>query len=310
MAYHFANQAISEVAGIDELDSCAYTVLAALFSVVEPNLLEQQKRTRLTTAQRKKKTLEPIRASLQEVPELALFSEETLGAVLKEFGMTGGRLGRAMPRVEGNVKLRHSWLTAVNGPKEGFLEACALLMANLDLADMPGNQCTAVVRAGRTLYVTGNGLWTSFAELERNEDDGLSAEKPWFSSVSTCRQALVGLAGSIQAEYQLDDVVLVIPTVGDMDGKFHAEMQLLEYMLDNEILPERGFMGVSKPCCTYCQARLMAAGIHFWTGHNLRGEDPNTRVEAPYDSYKDPAKIEAFKSAVSQVRFYGLHGSE
>ena len=73
---------------------------------------------------------------------------------------------------------------------------------------------------------------------------------------------------------------------GDMNGKFHAEMQLLEYMLDNKVLPERGFIGVSKPCCTFCQTNLNAAGLHFWTGHGLRGEKPNNKVEAPYTSYK------------------------
>ena len=55
MAYHFANADLRDVKGIDALDSCAYTVLAALFSAVEPSLLEQQKLARQVTAQRKKR---------------------------------------------------------------------------------------------------------------------------------------------------------------------------------------------------------------------------------------------------------------
>ena len=308
MAYHFANEDLVNAKGIDELDSCAYTVLAALFSAVEPSLLEQQRQTRSATGRRKKKDLEPIWANLQKVSEEDSFSEETLGAVLKPFGVIGKKLLQTIPRVKGNVKLSHFWRTARTGRQDGFVEACVLLMAHLDLADMPGNQCTAVVRQGRTLYVTANGLWTSGAELAKDEDGGLSADAPWFSSAHACQQALATLAGSIQGEYGLDDVVFIIPTVGDMGGKFHAEMQLLEYMLDNNILPERGFVGVSKPCCSFCQANLNAAGIHFWNGHGLRGENPNDRVVPPYTSYKDPTKIDSFKSSVSKVPFYGLHG--
>ena len=93
-----------------------------------------------------------------------------------------------------------------------------------------------------------------------------------------------------------------------MDGKFHAEMQMLEYMLDSKILPERGYIGVSKPCCTFCQSHLNGAGILFWAGHGLRGENPNSRVKPPYTSYQDPSLIAEFKKAVREVPFYGLHG--
>jgi OTT_1508-like deaminase len=308
MAYHFANEDLAAVKGIDELDSCAYTVLAALFSAVEDKLLSKQVESRRSTAQRKKKNLDTLWTQLQKEKEQDLFSKETLGAVLGQFGMAGGKLNQALPRVEGNVKFKHFWLTAVKGGQDVFPQACALLMAHLDLADMPGNQCTAVVRDRRTLYVTGNGLWTSGAELEKDEDGGLSPDTPWFSTATSCQTALTNLEGSIKDEYHLDDVVFVIPTEGDVGGKFHAEMQLLEYMLDHKILPERGYIGVSKPCCTFCQGNLNAAGIHFWNGHGLRGEDPNTRVQAPYTSYKNPVEIEAFKLAVKKVAFYGLHG--
>lgn len=306
MAYHFANEDLSAVKGIDELDSCAYTVLAALFSAVEPNLLERQRRTRQGTAQKKQKELEKVRVGLAALAGKELYKEDTLGEVLKQFGFAGKKVNDVISRVEGNAKLNHFWQAAVKSKE--FAKDCALLIAHLDLADMPGNQCTAVVRQERKLYVTGNGLWSSGEQLEQGEGSDLAADKPWFSSATECERTLVALAGSIRAEYSLDEVIFAIPMKGDMKGKFHAEMQLLEYMLDNKILPERGFIGVSKPCCTFCQTNLNAAGLHFWTGHGLRGEDPNDKVEAPYTSYKDPTTVAAFKLAVEKVPFYGLHG--
>ena len=307
MAYHFVNKKLSEVEKIDELDSCAYTVLAAMFSAVEPTLLEKQRQGRSVSANKKGKVLREIWARTRAVPKKDYSSEPCL-PVIEVFQGTGKKATEVSERVEKNEKLKYFWLKAITGDQDVFVEACALLMAHLDLANMPGNQCTAVVRHQRTLYVTGNGLWESGAKLEQHEDGALSADTPWFSSADACRRALVALAGSIEKEYQLNRVVFVIPQVGDVEGKFHAEMQLLEYMLDNNILPERGYMGVSKPCCNFCRAQLVSAGLFFWNEHGLRGGNPNDSVEAPYTSYKDPEKLMRFKSAMDQLPFYGLHG--
>jgi hypothetical protein len=310
MAYHFANQNLSAVQGIDELDSCAYTVLAALFSKVEEDLLGTQRAAYLRSAQKKPKDSlgklwDEIDVARRETGDV--FTAATLGKVLQLFAK--GKIPDWCRRISINEKFRVLWLNAVQGPRGEFAAACATLLAHLDLADMPGNQCTAVVRGqDRVLYVTGNGLWSSGNELEQNVDGELSPDSPWFSSEQACQQALLTIADDLQGEYNLTDVEFVIPTEGDMGGKFHAEMQLLEYMLDNEIMPERGYMGVSKPCCQFCGGNLAAAGIAFWTGHGIRGNDPNPSVNELYDSYKNPMKIAAFQKAVRQVPFYGVHG--
>jgi OTT_1508-like deaminase len=304
MAYHFANKSLGEeeLKGIDELDSCAYTVLAALFSAVEPKLLDAATAKRLQTADRKKSALNALSTATNGDPN------KLLEGVLTHFGMSGvANLNAWVKRVGSNAKLAHFWSAARTANERDFPAACALLLAHTDLANMPGDQCTAVVRRDRTLYVTGNGLWPSGSSLEEGGGEVLSASTPWFSSAQATQTALDRMAGSIRTEYQLDQIVFVIPMEGDTSGKFHAEMQLLDYMFDNRILPERGYMGVSKPCCTYCVQHLGACGIFCWNKHDIKGADPNAKVSHSYSSYREPRAQEDFRKALINMRNYGLH---
>ncbi|KAI9333269.1 hypothetical protein BDR26DRAFT_612881 [Obelidium mucronatum] len=66
-------------------------------------------------------------------------------------------------------------------------------------------------------------------------------------------------------------------TASRANQQFHAEMQVLWFL--EQILEEKGIMGVSKPCCTCCANVLLSSAYHlvaeFWAGidmNNIGGE--------------------------------------
>lgn len=308
MAYHFGNQTLGEVAQddtIDELDSCAYSLLAALFSIVEPTL-HNKLRTWYSSKRGKKSDIEKAHRDFKD-------AKVDGSAVLKEILPKFGQSPKVAPRFQ-NAKISFLFQQALAGETKDFFEACCSIMAHLDMIDMPGLQCTAVIRdSERNLYITGNGLWTSAGairasqEAEDEDGDGLpsAVDEPWFSSWGSFWSALNTVTGDMLTEYNLRSIKYVNPETGDFGGKFHAEMQLLDFMIEEGIVPERGYMGVSKPCCQYCKNWLLQAGIKFWNEHGVKGGDPNDQVQPPYALYKI-ADMQEYKKKVKQVRFYGL----
>jgi hypothetical protein len=88
--------------------------------------------------------------------------------------------------------------------------------------------------------------------------------------------------------------VMYVDIPGKDDGSYHAEMQLLSYLLKNPgLLPDPPYFGVSKPCCQFCRGRLDAAGIGYALGHQIRTpdkDDPNTR-HYPKEPHMDPERF-------------------
>jgi hypothetical protein len=314
MAYHRMGEDLSVIAAdqdYDQLDACAYQLLAALFSIVEPELHQS-----LTTYYLKVlKKPDGVRL-LQFHDEVRTwrfaFGDELVQEILAMFRVPQKERANASKRVFSNPQLHTMWQNAFNGPPDEFATALSRTMARLAMANLPGEQCTAVIRHDHRLYVTANGLWGSGESLEATPDDVLYAgdvpkmlNRPWFPSASQFERALDMVSGDILGEYNVRAVVYVNPMVGDFGGKFHAEMQLLEFMIDEHILPDRGYMGVSKPCCNFCQERLNAVGVQFWTGHMIRGNDPVPSVGELYRTFNSAQEQQRFRDAVRLVPFYG-----
>jgi hypothetical protein len=121
------------------------------------------------------------------------------------------------------------------------------------------NQRTvAVARVRGTLYIAANMLWNDDVE-----DVG-----------TTMTRVMLALRGEgIRGPFQF------VPNPnGSSDSVFHAEMQLLRYLARNG-LPMPAEMGVSKPCCPRCAARLDRIGVAHSAEHD---QDPGPRRwEAP-----------------------------
>lgn len=312
MAYQRMGEDLSVVArdiSYDELDACAYQLLAALFSLIEPELQGSLTNYFLRKADRDR--LVEIHDEVRRYK--FAFGDELVQEMLEMFTVVAKKeLANASRRVFSNPQLHTMWQNAFNGPQDQFVVAICRTVARLAMANLPGEQCTAVIRAGHRLYVTANGLWGSGESLERTPNDvdysgdvSKMLNRPWFPSASQFERALETVSGDILAAYTARGIVYVNPTGGDFNGKFHAEMQMLEFMLDERLLPDRGYMGVSKPCCTFCQRRLDPAGIKFWSGHGLRGEDPVTRVPPLYKTFDTALALQNFRAAVIQVPMYG-----
>ena len=313
MAYHLMGRGYEAVAGeaasYDELDACAYQILAALFSLVETELqagiaagLVRSATTRRNDYDEMCEALAPLPLSQAITKILEFFN---VGAVRTRPGM--------VDRINRNEQLRTLWLGSFQRlGMDDFKDRIANAMAALLIADLPGNQCIAVVRSNGLLYVTANGVWASGNALGATPGAvayGGSApamiDRPWFPSALQFERALDIVSTDILSEYNARAIVYVNPTQGDFGGKFHAEMQLLEFMLDERILPDRGYIGVSKPCCNFCRIRLDPAGVHYWHGHTIRGADPVDDVLPLYTTFARADVLADFKDRVQNVRFYG-----
>ncbi|HEY0064981.1 MAG TPA: hypothetical protein VGC21_22875 [Telluria sp.] len=382
MAYHFAGEGMWEVASakpITPLDSCAYTVLVSLYSVVEDALEQKQIARSKRSLQKKQQQLiaslkllregkadwEAQAAALEEAQSFKAASQQrSVGSssssssppqasaaaraaqkkqplsrkeeLRKEFlqiilGPNGNWPG-LFNRIDKNGKLASIYGAILAGDAERVdVDACARLAAALDLADEPGLRCVAVAMdASRRLYVAGNGLWRLGPDSPEGTDvletpdwnamkdghagtigalgNGLPDAPTWFSTKASADLALRLIAPDIIGEYALRSIVFVSPSAGDFDGKFHAEMQLLEYFVANDVYPQAAYVGVSKPCCAHCASSLERAGLQFWTRHAARGPDFFNAEQSDYPHFKDAAKLAAYKAKIEEIRRTGPLG--
>ena len=317
MAFHHMGASLSEVAedpSYDVLDACAYQILAALFSIVEPELHASLTGYLRRFAAQKGRAAQLLRF-FDSVQENAwAFSEDVVKGVLRIFVFIPERaLNDANDRVFRNSQFYTLWQNAFSGSRDNFVEAITSAAATIAMGNHPGDQCIAVVRSRQQLYVTANGLWESGEKLGQTVDpvayDGdvpKMLARPWFASARQFNDALQTVAPDILGEYNARSIVFVNPMAGDVGGKYHAEMQMMEYMFDHDLLTDRGYIGVSKPCCTFCRLRLDPAGLRYWNGHAVRGEDPMGRVDPFYTTFDTAERLGAFRRAVERVPFYGL----
>ena len=297
----------------DALDACAYQILAALFSVVEPELQQSLRDffQKLAAPKKRKDALLEIYDDVRAVKWA--FSDEVVKSVLTNLMFAKRGMDELVGRIFNNSQFHTLWQNAFLGPREDFIRAIASAAAAIVMGNLPGDQCIAVVRAGDRLYVTANGLWASGQELAETPDAvdyagdvARMLNRPWFPSATQCEAALNLVAPDICIEYHARSIVFVNPMAGDFGGKYHAEMQLMEYMFDHQMLCDRGYMGVSKPCCTFCQRRLDPAGINFWNRHGVRGNDPLAAVDGFYTTFATAERLDEFRQALMRVQNYGL----
>jgi hypothetical protein len=315
MSYHFMNARLDEITTPPHrLDSCAYSILVQLFSIVEPELLKILT-SGYTATLNKKITEKNIGSFTKENPEVPLST--LAGALGIKFDLV---------RIKANPKLKHfleaipfgtteSPPTLVN--KQAIVAAFAKLLAHMKLANEPGEQCIAVVQdSDLNLYVTGNGLWgfgSEFPEgsetLDGEEIDitrfqgGVQVSNPWFKSAAETMLAFKLISPSIISEYSVRSVNFIAPTNGDSKGAFHCEMQLIDYLIEYQVLPVGRYIGVSKPCCAHCVNSLVACGLRFWTQHGARGPDPklSDKIAVGHTAYRDPARVLEYKKVLTET---------
>lgn len=328
MSYHYMGKKLDALdTPPDPLDSCAYSILVALFSLVEPRLETEWTDRFLGSLGSKLITR-------NNLPQWKVEAEAAAGAREAAVAFLGKLVLKKncdVNRLDKNEKLADYFKKVLGAAKEENLDllkrAVARFQAQVLLANEPGDQCIAVVMdAERNLYVTGNGLWAhgdSFPAGKRevvrpdwNDEQtrldyfgdvarlwaNTAAQAPWFPSQAATQLALEMISPDIIGEYAVRRVIYISPALGDSNGRFHAEMQLLDYIISNSIYPIRNYIGVSKPCCSYCAALLGPAGLQFWTTHAARGPNPadDGTVPAQYGHYRHAGAVQAFREALQR----------
>jgi hypothetical protein len=124
--------AVMDDGRMDELDSCAYTVLAALFSIIEEPLKQKMssKYQKNMNKAKKKKQVDCIRISSND-------DKERLKELLKVNGFTGKKVNGYIERILKNEKLKYFWDKAKKcNSDDKFRSVCADLLAHFDMANM------------------------------------------------------------------------------------------------------------------------------------------------------------------------------
>lgn len=312
MAYHFMGYRMADIATPPHrLDSCAYSVLVLLFSIVEPELLKRWTKS-YTMTLNKMVTDENIGGFVKGEHQLLIKLAQALGIKFE------------LARVQSNPKLNYFFEIIPFGTKESpptpdkkplIVAAFAQLLAHITLANEPGEQCIAVVQdKNLNLYITGNGLWgfgDNFPEgieiLDGQEIDigpiqkKIQISNPWFKSAAETLLAFKLISPSIIAEYPVRSINFITPANGDSKGAFHCEMQMIDYLIENQVFPVDRYIGVSKPCCTHCANSLILCGLRFWTQHGARGPDPklNKKVAVDHVAYRDPLRVLEYKKILT-----------
>lgn len=327
MAYHYQGKAWPEEIDKpqDALDACAYSILVALFSLVEEGLEEKWTQRFLITANNLV-TNKLVGAWHDDADAGDAAPAKILARLAKQLPRGFGEV-----RLSVNAKLGHRYRQVVTAAKaedvHGLKQAVARFCASAKMANEPGEECIAVVMdRNRDLYVAGNGLWAFGGSFPAGDievvppdwdvkDDREGHHKrvgalqraaeptmPWFNSRDATRLALELVSPDVIGEYGARRVVYICPTSGDFNGHFHAEMQLLDLMVSSGIYPVRRYVGVSKPCCGFCAAALREVGLRFWTEHGARGEDPrkDDKVAPKHVHFRDAKLLEAFREALTQ----------
>jgi OTT_1508-like deaminase len=152
----------------------------------------------------------------------------------------------------------------------------ALKTANHDL------RCVAVTDINGTLLVAANNVFVTkdvIASFRRGPKT--QANNPWSGvknnvnkgdAIGDDRNELFSLFSEMDmmaVDGDLYDGVVFVTGIHSYFNNYHAEMQLLQFMLDYHVRPTRRYIGVSKPCCPECTAILQDARFQFAESHTL-----------------------------------------
>jgi hypothetical protein len=141
-------------------------------------------------------------------------------------------------------------------------------------------RCVAVMEIGGTLLVAANNffvtknmidsvgkrnpkkLWTDRTTVKKN----INQADPIVATTGDLFDIFSDTSADGRARLGYDRVIFVTGVHTYMNN-YHAEMQILQFMLDYKLKTSRRFIGVSKPCCPECAAILKVARISFTEGH-------------------------------------------
>lgn len=141
-------------------------------------------------------------------------------------------------------------------------------------------RCVAVADANNVLLVAANNFFvtkdviqavarkknppkaTSWAKVKNsiNKGDPIAAD----------RSGLFDIYADTSADMRENwgfDRTIFVTGVHTYLNNYHAEMQIIQFMLEHHIVPARRYMGVSKPCCVECTTILKAADFAFAESH-------------------------------------------
>lgn len=124
----------------------------------------------------------------------------------------------------------------------------------------------AVARRGESLYFFANTL---FSDTDRRPFEPVSKarrEGGANAAFDTIFEALdeAGID-------DIEDMSYVFKTSLLSNRAFHAEMKLVQYFYEKGMPIDGSYIGVSKPCCQTCAAKLDALGIGYAYWHAASG---------------------------------------
>lgn len=140
--------------------------------------------------------------------------------------------------------------------------------------DYIGVPCVATAFCGVGLLVAANNIWRSDGpghyyhedEVERNVNNNNIF---WM------------IIQFLRSEGINERVIFLRNPPGESDTSYHAELQLVDYITENNYILTR--VGVSKPCCTVCTSDLRRRGIaitasHYNDTNAERPSEPRERI--------------------------------
>lgn len=149
----------------------------------------------------------------------------------------------------------------------------------------PGDRCVAIFLSGGCAFIAANHVWWSNKLV------------PYFAG----KQKIIDAQQTIKLEliksFGFKKVIYVEKSKQDASS-YHAEMQLLSYIIENKYLPDPRYFGVSKPCCQFCGARLNEVGIAYALWHKTKGNDPN--LVYPNEPHMDKKERDLLKKTLSE----------
>ncbi|MES2070148.1 MAG: nucleic acid/nucleotide deaminase domain-containing protein [Pseudomonadota bacterium] len=144
--------------------------------------------------------------------------------------------------------------------------------------DQATDRCVAVAVVGSELYVGTNGL--AITKELRDSVRGHGAKPVSGTTVKNINAGHAIAADSQDLHNFRQEItdglgrILGYSKVNFLVGtatylnNYHAEMQLLDWFIRNEIKPNDRYFGVSKPCCPECTEVLAKAGVLHTSSHD------------------------------------------
>ncbi|MGI6855191.1 nucleic acid/nucleotide deaminase domain-containing protein [Mesorhizobium sp. 1B3] len=141
-------------------------------------------------------------------------------------------------------------------------------------------RCVAVMEIGATLLIAANNFFVTKQHLA---NIGSRSKNTLWKDHNTVKNNLNKGDPIADSNLELFDIfsatsedsrnrlgydrAIFVTGVHTYMNNYHAEMQLLQFMLDHKLKAHRRYIGVSKPCCPECAAVLKRARISFSEGH-------------------------------------------